>query len=621
MNKYRLTALAIFLSAFLLFAIQPIASKHLLPYFGGSSSVWATSLLFFTTILFFGYAYVYFLTSQKARSQTRIHASVIGVIALITVALTFVSGSIYPSLDWLTESTLHPSLRVLLALTLGVGLPYFALSTTGPLLQYWYGSISNEQPYKLYALSNVGSLLALLSYPFLIEPFIPLPAEEIVWVALFALYAALVGIIALSMRHVHIERARFQITSSRSQTLEWIGYAALPAFLLVAVTTVITQLISPVPLLWILPLAIYLITFILAFSGAGRTVYMPLFVLIAAVGAYLYTPARPSEIVPHVSTYLTFLFFACMMCHVLLYEKRPDTAGLPSFYLATSLGGAIGTLLASIVAPLLLNDFWEFAIGLALAAATAFAILSNDFYPRIMKDRTIRAIKIIVPFLIGVLLVNTVTAAASPSVLVSRNFYGTVQLKFEEDATVLQHGTTVHGLQATEQALEYVPSTYYTRLSGVGRALQYTDERLRGLAKRVAIVGLGTGTLATYCNENDVFMFFEIDPRIKETASSYFSYLAKCEHSGVKIGDGRILLQQESDEALPGYDVIAVDAFTDDSIPAHLMTKEAVALYAERLRTKRGIIAIHTSNRYLALSPVILSIAEDLGLTILALRR
>ncbi len=605
-------ALSVFLSAFLLFAVQPIASKHLLPYFGGSSSVWATSLVFYTSILFLGYAYVYLVATQRSSVQVMIHGAVI-VTAMFATMLAVISwGSIYPPLDWIEQSSLSPALRVLVALFLSVGIPYFLLSTTGPLLQYWYGVSSQTEPYKLYALSNAGSLLALISYPFLIEPYIALPKEETIWTVLFFLYALLLIAVTLSIRNVppHV-RASVKEAGSVARKAAWIAFAALPAFLLVATTTVLTQLISPVPLLWIIPLALYLLTFIFAFSGYGQTIYMPLFVFLASIVAFLYTPASPSEIVSEVIAYFVLLFMASLMCHAQLYKLRPRTEALPFFYLCTSFGGAVGTVCASLLAPLVFNNFFEFPLGLAITASLAIYLLPADFYPRLVKDRTIKAIRVIAPFFFAMMLTNVVVADVSEDVLASRNFYGAVQLHFNEEATVLMNGTTMHGMQATAREWSYMPSSYYTQGSGFGRAMRAVRTQQAEGPVSVGVVGLGTGSAAAYCAKDDRFTFYEIDPHIEHIARTYFSYLSRCKGSEVHIGDGRLVLESQDTK----YDLLVVDAFTDDAIPAHLLTKEAVAIYFEHLSSDDGIVAIHTSNRFLLLYPVLLSIARLDGLT------
>lgn len=610
---YPLYAVAVFLSAFLLFAIQPIASKHLLPYFGGSSSVWATALVFFTTVLFLGYAYVYVLTSLPSKTQMRTHGAVIVFALFATIAAVIAWGSIYPPLDWMTASTLSPALRMLIALSLAVGVPYFLLATTGPLLQYWYGVSSDKEPYKLYALSNAGSLLALISYPFIIEPTISLSGEEALWTGLFLLYALLLTNVTLSVRSVppHV-RASAAETGTLARKAQWIGFAALPAFLLVATTTVLTQLISPVPLLWVVPLALYLITFILAFSGHGANRFMSLFVFVAAASAYMYTPAAPMEIVPQVIAYMILLFFACMLCHGQLYQRRPQTSALPFFYLCISLGGMLGTMAASLLPPIVFNDFFEFPLGLAITASLAIVLLPDEMYPRIMPARTIRMIRVITPFVFAAMFATMLLDSASVRTLSERNFYGAFQIEFNDDGTVLNNGTTMHGMQPTSREWSFVPTTYYTAGSGLGRAMRAARDAAPQKKVNVGVIGLGTGSAAVYCEPDDTFTFYEIDPDIERVARSYFSYLARCDGSSVRIGDGRLVLEAESD-AKP-YDLFVVDAFTDDAIPAHLITDEAIALYMSRLGDD-GILAIHTSNRFLLLYPMILSIARNQVLT------
>ncbi len=559
-----------------------------------------------------------------------IHAVAIVSACIATLIAIVTWGSIYPPLDWITASAYAPALRVLIALSLSVGIPYFLLAATGPLLQYWYG-VSSERthashednsestaprrsPYSLYAISNTGSLLALISYPTLIEPYLSLPREEYLWSILFFLYALLLVTVTVSIRRIPSQiHASTRQVGSLSRKAEWIAFAALPAFLLVATTTVLTQLISPMPLLWIIPLALYLLTFIFAFSGMGQSIFMPLFVFIAAAAAYMYTPAAPQQIVSEVLSYLSLLFFACLFCHARLYALRPHTGALPFFYLCTSLGGMIGTICASLIAPLLFADFFEFPLGLAIIATLAVIFIPSDFFPRIVPERIIRMIRIIAPFFFAVLLTNVVLAGAASEVLASRNFYGAVQLHFTDEATVLMNGTTMHGLQPTAREWSFVPTSYYTQGSGVARAIRYAHETNKN-GIRVGVIGLGTGSLAAYCEKRDTFAFYEIDPRIEHIARTYFSYLSRCAGSTVHIGDGRIVLQKE-DASSTAYDVLAVDAFTDDAIPAHLLTKEAVELYMSKLASRDGIIAMHTSNRFLELYPVLLSIAREEKLT------
>ncbi len=615
-HSYATYATTIFLSAFLLFAIQPVAGKHLLPYFGGSSSVWATSLLFFTSMLFLGYLYVYLITRLSHRSQIWIHMTVIAIAAFLAIAALIMWGSPFGEIVSNAEVSSSPALYVLLTLCMAIGAPYFLLSTTGPLLQYWYGSESSREPYKLYSLSNIGSFLALLSYPFLIEPFMPLPREEFIWAILFLAYGALaLAICRIHYRVAHTESMPKAEPDRMSilQMVHWTGLAMLPSFLLVAVTTVMTQLIAPIPLLWILPLALYLVSFILAFRGIGQSIYLPLLVLASAGAAFVYTPAAPGDIVPQVVSYLIFLFTVSILAHVRLYAMRPPTPRLPLFYLILSFGGMLGSLFAGMLAPVVFNDFYEFPLGLAIGAALAVSLLSSDFFPRILSERKILITRI--AFILAIFLIFfSMLLQRNDNEILSRNFYGSAKVQFSEEVTTLQHGTTLHGIQPTNTEWAYMPTTYYVPASGVGRAIQYEKELRKKNGVNVGIIGLGTGSMAAYCRDTDTFTFYEIDPRIEHIARSYFTYIERCKGSDIRIGDGRILLEQELQSGKKGaYDLIVADAFTDDSIPAHLLTLQAVELYAAHLRSDKSIIAIHVSNRYLDLAPVILRITKEMG--------
>lgn len=616
LRSYLLYASTIFLSAFLLFVIQPIAGKHILPYFGGSSAVWATSLAFFTGMLFFGYLYVYVITSLSARRQALIHLCVIALASAAMLLGLYNWHSLYPSFDWTIGSTRAPTLNVLLALALGIGAPYFLLSTTGPLLQYWWGMSARKEAYKLYALSNLGSLIALAGFPFVIEPNIPLPTGETIWAVLFLLYAAVSAVICIG--HLRLKHADESVNTTSvpptpvSTWALWIALAALPSYMLVATTTVLTQVVAPVPLLWTVPLALYLITFIIAFSGWGKSIFLPLLVLGAGHAAYMYTTGDYYDLVSRVSWYLVLLLLCGLLCHARLYHIRPDTRRLPFFYLLLSAGGMMGALAASIGAPLLFHEFWEFPFGLALTVAFAGAILSEQFFPRILSADKIILARVLFVCGVMVLFVNLIGEDDGTASLSSRNFYGPAQVRFHEDVTVLMHGGTLHGSQPTPKGLQYLPTSYYVSSSGLGRAMLYEQDTRKNRDVRVGIIGLGTAAIASYCRDGDAFVFYEIDSRIEKIARTYFSYLSHCAGSEVRLGDGRLVLQSEARAGKLGqYDLMVVDAFSDDTIPVHLLTLQSVALYAEHLRDKEGIIAIHVSNRYLDLAPIVLRIAAQ----------
>ncbi len=623
-GSYFLYAGTIFLSAFLLFVIQPIAGKHLLPYFGGSSSVWATSLLFFTAVLFLGYLYVYVLTSFGGGRQGLIHACVVGVTVLITIAVLSIFHSLFPSFDWTVGSTQAPSFNVLMALLLAIGAPYFLLSTTGPLLQFWWGMTAQTEVYKLYALSNAGSLLALLSYPFAIEPHISLLRGEGIWAVLFFVFAFVSGIISvIYFRHRPIEVAKVGASPDAPfhVRLLWVVLAALPSYMLVATTTVLTQVVAPVPLLWVIPLTLYLVTFIIAFRGWGQSIFVPPLFLGAVFLAYIYTPAEHIDTVWRICSYMAVLFLSGLLFHARLYRLRPALRELPLFYLLLSFGGMVGALTASLLAPAIFSNFWEFPFGLALSAAFGGWMLSEAFFPRILNRDKIFLTRIVFLCVVIVLFTNLVNHDEGTPTVASRNFYGPAQVRFHDEMTSLLSGGTLHGIQPTAREWRYVPTSYYVSGSGVGRAMLYEQDTRKDEGVRVGVLGLGTGSIASHCRAGDTFVFYEIDPRMEMLARAYFSYLSYCKGSEVRTGDGRLLLEAELRAGTSGeYDLLVMDAFSDDTVPVHLVTREAVALYATHLRGEESIIAIHVSNRYLDLSPVILRIAAELGFNAMVVR-
>ena len=622
---YALSGAVVFSGAFLLFAIQPMAGKQLLPLFGGASSVWATSLLFFTTALFIGYLYVYGLAKLPERTQPLVHAGLIGLALLFTAASAISVQDVSVSFPW---GERFPALGVLAALAVSIGIPYVLLASTGPLVQYWHGSLSGKAPYSLYALSNAASLLALLAYPFLIEPVIALRYQRGAWIALFAVYALL----AAASAYVFFSRAvsgslerPLPEPASREEFFRrvlWVALASLPAFMLVATTTQITQVIAPVPLLWVVPLVLYLLTFIIAFSGRGRSIFTPLLFLASALAAWRFTPAAHADLALQILSYLGVLFFCGLACHALLYRMRPSVSSLPLFYLLLSLGGALGALAASILPPLLFADYWEFPLGLALSGALSIWLLPDAFFPRILDARRIFIAKIVLMLLAASLFARLVLADEGAIAVASRNFYGNAKVVFDENFISLKHGTTLHGTQFADAAAARLPTTYYTPGSGVGRAVLFEQGARGAKGVRVGIIGLGAGSLAAYCRpglpaaaqEGDAYVFYEIDARIERIARSYFSYLSHCEGSEARIGDGRLILEAERERgALGAYDVLAVDAFSDDTIPVHLLTLQAFELYAAHLRSPESILAVHISNRYLDLGPVVFRLAAELG--------
>ena len=617
--SYLWNALVILVSSFLLFEIQFIAGKHFLPEFGGSSGVWAASLLFFTTLLFLGYTYVFALSRLRVRNQIFVHTA-LSIVAVLGVAYSLIY---YQSLFELgvMSAEVSPYIRILVALSLSVGLPYFLLSSTSPLLQFWYGLSSAKEPYTLYAISNVGSALALLSYPFVLEPLFTLSVQEYVWAALFCVVACAsvaLGIVHYKASSHHAQKAPVHAEEgASSQTLGtyavWILGGAFPSFLLVATTTQITEELAPVPLLWMLPLFLYLLSFILAFSGRGSGYWYPFWMFLAAIGAFLMLDAHSFQLISQILAYLVLLFFAGVVCHSAVYAKRPSTHRLPLFYLSLSLGGALGALAGSIIAPLVFTHFYEFPLSVALSAIVAALLLSPLYFPRIMSERTIRYTKLLFIVIVVAYASHAAVRGEEAGTITSRNFYGAASIVLNTQTTILMHGTTMHGLQLNDAASKRLPTTYYTQGSGAGRALAYARDS-RGANLNVGVLGLGTGTLAAYCESGDTFVFYEIDRRMIALAHQYFSYLSQCEGVSVREGDGRLLLEHELANNTPGqYDVLIVDAFSNDKVPAHLLTLEAVFTYGAHLRDQNSILAIHVSSKYLNIAPVVLRLAEEAG--------
>jgi len=623
-RAYLLFAVTIFLSAFLLFLIQPIAGKLLLPWFGGSSSVWATSMLFFTGALFLGYCYAYWLTRRPIKEQVRVHIIVTALGALAALVSLTMWGSIYPSLEWTIGSSLPPALKTLVALVSGLGIPYFLLSTTGPLLQYWYGVSAGREPYKLYAISNAGSLLALAAYPFLIEPVALLSEQEMVWGILFLVFAALLVRVSRGMRRENIPTPHGREKISYRRAALWVAYAALPAFMLVATTTEITQTIAPLPLLWIAPLSLYLLSFIIAFTGFRGWIIVPAALFGSAYAAWHYIDVTSYGIQWRILADVSLLFFLALHAHSHLYRLRPHTQQSALFYVFVSFGGVVGTLLASVLPPLVFSDYYEFAIGVALAAAVAVHI-SPAPWPFRKESVWIYILKMaIISFVLTLVVLGLRDYFKERNegyAEVSRNFYGTVKVYVGPNYRSLLHGTTMHGMQMTDPALEFVPLAYYSPDSGIGRAFMNARLTNPDAQIRVAILGLGAGMTASYCTPGDEFVYYEIDPRIEGIAREYFTYLSKCPQAEIRLGDGRVLLDQEFREGEKGeYDVILADAFNDDTIPVHLMTREAIHRYVSHLKDERGIVGVHISNRYLDLLPVVMAIAQEEGLALLDVR-
>lgn len=602
----------IFLGAFLLFSLQPMMGKFLLPYFGGASSVWAVVLLFFTVMLSVAYAYAYVLTRRAPMVARRVHLGLIYGAASI-VLLYALAGGPHAFFTGLIVSAAPPAMLVLIALLCTVGVPYLLLASTSPLVQVWFTEKFKEEPYRLYSVSNLGSFAALAAFVFVVEPLVPLNVQYLVWSCAFFFYAAAVR--ALMPRGGVRTGVPAAQSISPHAVSSWLVLSALPAFVLIAATTHITQVVAPMPLLWIVPLALYLLSYVVAFSGRAGSDLLPALLIVFGVVSYLMLVFADGYIAAQACVYLGLLFVAGLTCHGALYTLRPRATDSSLFYLFVSLGGAVGSLCASVLPPLIFNDLWEFPLGIVLSTMAGILLLPRAFYPSELRPKgRVLAAGLLLLVVLDVA-VTHVRGAARDDVQATRNFYGVAKVVEDTDVRALRHGSTLHGLQFPRGSeFEFTPTTYYAVESGVGRSLLYAHFAYPEKPVTVGVVGLGSGTLAAYCSSRDSFTFFEIDSRIATIAREAFTYLSRCPKAEILFGDGRLLLAARDTHA-PAFDVLVVDAFSDDSIPVHLLTTEAIRTYLRHVREGDGILAIHTSNRYLDLAKVVAAHKEALGLS------
>ncbi len=614
-----LYTLTIFLSAFLLFEVQPIIAKAILPWFGGTSAVWSTCMLFFQVVLLAGYGYAHWLHRRPvARRQAMIHT--------VLLAASLAALPIIPSQHWKTTDVSQPSLRILALLAVTVGLPYFLLSSTSPLLQAWYARDHKEGlPYRLFALSNFASMLALLSYPVLIEPSVSTRMQAWLWSGAYLAFAAVCAATswraasrpALAPAHAE-EVAVAEGAPVLSVRLLWLGLAAAASVLLLAVTTHLTSDVAAIPFLWILPLSIYLLTFIICFESPRyylRPVFLPLLAAGLAFMLWRLGPTRPYLPIRTVIAGLSgSLFACCMVCHGELVRLKPHPRYLTSFYVMVSLGGAFGGLFVGLIAPNLFHAYYEFPLGMGLTAALVFVVLQKDLWPlRRMAAKAMAAGLILALgtylYFVGYIMHRMVTGYR----VVARNFYGLLRVYDDADprldetaARKLVHGAINHGQQMLSEEFRRQPVTYFCPQSGIGRAMQ----ALEGAPRRIGILGLGCGTLAAYGRPGDTIRIYEINPLVLDLAQTQFTYLkdtpARIETA---LGDGRLVLESEPSQQ---FDLLVMDAFSGDSVPVHLITREALRVYFRHLKPT-GILAINISNSYLDLEPVMERAANAYG--------
>jgi hypothetical protein len=603
-------ALTISLSAFLLFEVQPVIAKMILPWFGGSSAVWSTCMLFFQLVLLLGYLYAHLLHRLPPRRQAIVH------IALLTAGI--LTLPIIPNASWKHGGLGHPSLTILALLTVTVGMPYFLLASTSPLLQSWYARTNKSgMPYRLFALSNAASLLALLSYPFLIEPNLPSHSQGLIWSGAFVCFAVLCGLTAwrtsaqspVALPATSAGEAAVINAPSWTSRLLWLGLSGSASILLLAVTTHLTQDVAAIPFLWIIPLVVYLLSFIICFESPRlyhRAVFVPLLIASLAFMSYRLWPEHGKLDLRLVIGLLSAgLFVCCMVCHGELARLKPHPRYLTGFYVTISVGGAAGGLFVGLLAPNVFHAYYEFPIGLALCALIAAIVFTRELWraPQIWRNT---GIVVLVVLLAGYFnfLREIMFQMVDGYLVVTRNFYGQLRVADEGDPRIdddaarkLIHGVINHGQQMLREEDRRKPVTYFCPQSGIGRGMT----ALEGTPRRIGILGLGCGTLAAYGRTGDTLRIYEINPKVLEIANRNFTYLkdtaAKVE---VAMGDGRLVLESEPSQQ---FDMLVMDAFSGDSVPVHLITREAFAVYFRHLKPN-GILAVNISNSYLNLEPV-----------------
>jgi len=680
-----LFSVSIFLSAFLLFQIQPMIGKFILPWFGGTPAVWSTLMLFFQVLLTGGYAYAYWLIGRvKQGRQIIIHISLTAIAVVLLVLLSFLWASpITPDASWKPSDVSSPILDIFKLLIVSVGLPYFILASNGPLMQAWFTRIFPDRSYaRLYALSNVGSLLGLLAYPVLIEPTLSLRLQGWMWSIGFILFGFLASWVALqsgrktplapptadSVTHIHPERRTERLLRSLQSKGRpnynlmslWIALSATASLFLLSVTNQISQEVAVIPFLWIAPLTLYLLSFILSFSGErsyNRKFYSWLFILSAALTLFVMLNATSLHVYWQIIAYCLLLFSVCMLCHGELYLLRPQAKHLTTFYLMVSIGGAFGGIFVSLIAPLVFNGYWEFFVGLAMAIAILLTVIRAERSVtlsdseesllsgvgdshlhctersavqvsvaekrslRVTQDITARARFVFFVFALVTVMLTLLSTFFSGALYSKRNFYGVIRVRqIVPDgstviANVMSHGITVHGLQfLLDVKSSNIPTTYYVPNAGAGLAILNHPKYGHDQHMRVGLLGLGVGTLVSYAQPGDIYRLYEINPVVIDLAAGvgdYFSFLSDSKADITIVpGDARISLEREIAQRHPqNFDVLVLDTFSSDSIPVHLVTKEAFALYLEHLAPD-GVIAAHITNLHLDLQPVFWQLAK-----------
>lgn len=624
----QLIGLAIFLGSFLLFQVQPLVVKLVLPTYGGSAPVWTTSFIFFTTWLVLGY-FIAYRVSTVPKRQIWYRAIILFSVLL---GLLFLFGD---PLIWgrsfvlaVSESGLPTALSVLATLLVLIGPFYLILATISTTLQSWHHTLfPNKNPYVLYGLSNAGSLLGLLSYPLLVEPMLSLSQQIYFWIFLLLVVLALLLVAQLQVAKKVVAKktdpkniALLKKVNLNTRVM-WIILGAIPVLILITGTLQLTQAVASIPLIWVGPLAAYLLSFIVSFSERpllfGLTSVLAIASSLLAFVSFFYWIALP--LWWHIVIIHALVFLVGCHFHRQLYESRPNPISLPGFYVATALGGALASVLANLVFPSIYDNYWDLPVAIII---TLFVLAMYQGLTSVsgLAFRKVGRIALLLVVIIGLISLQTYIANRLPRfVAIERNFYSSQAIIDELDTEgflvrKLRHGSITHGAQVLDQASPRykIPGTYYKEQSGVGLVLaEYYKGQEAGKAANVHIIGLGAGALSAYCHLYPMnITYYEINPLVAEWAEDYFTYLDDCPtEQAVEVVDGRIGV----DQATEPIDVLILDAFSDDAIPSHLLTTEAFQIYQGKVK-EGGLIIVHISNRHLDLYPVLHSVAANFDL-------
>jgi SAM-dependent methyltransferase len=646
-----LFVLTIVTGSFLLFLTQPMIARMALPRVGGAPSVWNSAMLVYQLLLLAGYAYAHGLSYLRPRLQSGIHLGVFAVAALfLPIGLV----------AWVPPADAQPAFWVPWFLISSIGLLFFVVSAQAPLMQRWYAlETSRGDPYPLYAASNLGSFAGLISYPLLVEPLMTLQQQSWLWTALYGILVLLVAACAFTVPAdaVEVVAEETEAPPTMRRMLHWVALAAVPSGLMLSTTTHLTTDIVAIPMLWVLPLGLYLLSFVIAFAarrGPANFITMLAPIIILVAGGLVFGRGTENPLYP-VTLGLLLLLAIAVALHGEMFRLRPAAGHLTRFYLAMSVGGMLGGLFCAIVAPLVFDWAYEYpllVLGAALLvpqiplvpwlkgqewlmrlalplmavllAVAVYLMRARGFDPKLYLVGSILISLIAlaclsrrVPFAICLLalMVSYDDRGVLRTTFVdhgrTRSYFGIYEVYNRADgsARVLTHGTTLHGIQNLDPALELVPTSYYARRSGVGIALTNADTMF-GAHPRVGVVGLGSGTLSCYAHPNYAWTIFEIDPAMVNVARNQFTFLTKCApQARIVLGDARLSLSQQPANSI---DILAVDAFSSDAVPMHLLTHEALQVYGRAVQPN-GIVLFHISNRYLDLRPVIAELAHSSG--------